>query len=43
MLLRGSEQLGTYKIQSLIGKGGMGDVYSPLDTKVEREVAIKSK
>jgi serine/threonine protein kinase len=35
------EQLGHYKIQFLIGKGGMGEVYRALDTKLDREVAIK--
>src|SRR5215813_5632296 len=35
------EHLGHYKIQSLIGKGGMGEVYRALDTKLDREVAIK--
>jgi serine/threonine protein kinase len=41
MPLASGEQLGHYKIQSLIGKGGMGEVYRALDTKLEREVAIK--
>ena len=35
------EQLGHYKIQFLIGKGGMGEVYRARDTKLDREVAIK--
>jgi Tol biopolymer transport system component len=41
MPLASGEQFGHYKIQSLIGKGGMGEVYRALDTKLEREVAIK--
>ena len=41
MALNPGDQLGHYKIQSLIGKGGMGEVYSALDTKLDREVAIK--
>jgi serine/threonine protein kinase/Tol biopolymer transport system component len=41
MPLASGEQLGHYKIQSLIGKGGMGEVYRALDTKLERDVAIK--
>ncbi len=35
------EQLGHYKIQSLIGKGGMGEVYRARDTHLGRDVAIK--
>ena len=31
----------TYKILSMIGKGGMGEVYRALDPKLERDVAIK--
>jgi Tol biopolymer transport system component len=41
MPLGSGTQLGYYKIQSLIGKGGMGEVYRAVDTKLEREVAIK--
>ena len=41
MPLASGTQLGHYKIQSLIGLGGMGEVYRAVDSKLEREVAIK--
>jgi len=34
-------QLGGYQVQSLLGVGGMGEVYRARDTKLERDVAIK--
>jgi len=41
MALVPGKRLGPYEIQSLIGAGGMGEVYRALDTRLQRIVAIK--
>ena len=35
-------RLGSYEIRSLIGTGGMGEVYRAHDTRLDRDVAIKA-
>jgi len=36
------QQLGSYEIIGLLGKGGMGEVYRARDTRLARDVAIKT-
>ena len=41
MALKPGTMLGPYKIVAQIGAGGMGEVYKGLDTRLNRDVAIK--
>ena len=42
MALAIGTRLGAYEITGQLGAGGMGEVYRALDTKLGREVAIKT-
>ena len=41
MSLTAGVRLGPYEILSLIGSGGMGEVYRVRDSKLKRDVALK--
>ena len=40
--MKSGTKLGHYEVLSLLGKGGMGEVWRAKDTKLGREVAIKT-
>jgi Tol biopolymer transport system component len=42
MSLEAGDRIGSYEIVSVIGAGGMGEVYRARDTKLHRDVAIKT-
>ena len=41
VILSSGTRLGAFEILSFLGAGGMGEVYSARDTRLDRTVAIK--
>ena len=41
VVLQPGSRLGAYEIISLLGAGGMGEVYRAKDTRLKREIAVK--
>ncbi len=41
MPISSGARLGNYEVLSLLGAGGMGEVYKARDTRLDRTVAIK--
>ena len=35
------QRIGSYDVTALIGEGGMGQVYQAIDTKLNRQVALR--